>query len=103
MAPRFDPNYSGRKYGRPGVDEDPEAETRKLKAMYKTEKKAAVKELRKDNRFLAAEKARRQNEKDSEYNERMARTVGVISSERAEQKQMQRMKSIAKLRAGKKK
>lgn len=99
IAPRFDPNFSGRKY----IDEGPAAESNKLKSQYKKEKKDAMRELRKDNKFLATEKAQVQAKKDREYSEKMARTVGTISSERAEQKKAERMKSIAKLRAGKKK
>lgn len=71
--------------------------------MYKKEKKAAVRELRKDAKFLASEKARQQAEKDKEYNAKMAKAVSSISSERAEEKMADRMKKIARLRAGKNK
>jgi len=59
-----------------------------------------MRELRKDNRFLAEEKAKRQAEKDRQYVEKMARAVGGIAPERAEEKKMERVKSIQKLRAG---
>ncbi|KIO32815.1 hypothetical protein M407DRAFT_211561 [Tulasnella calospora MUT 4182] len=101
IAPKFDPNFGGWKSRE--EREDPAAEAAKLKTMYKKEKKAAVRELRKDAKFLANEKARTQAEKDKEYNAKMAKAVSGISSERAEEKMADRMKKIAKLRAGKNK
>ncbi|KAG9046707.1 nucleolar complex protein 14 [Tulasnella sp. UAMH 9824] len=101
IAPKFDPNFGGWK-SREERD-DPASEAAKLKAMYKKEKKAAVRELRKDAKFLASEKARQQAEKDKEYNAKMVKAVSSISSERAEEKMADRMKKIAKLRAGKNK
>ncbi|KAG8906997.1 nucleolar complex protein 14 [Tulasnella sp. 403] len=96
IAPMFDPNFSGRKH----TSKD-DSEAGKLKAMYKKEKKAAVKELRKDNKFLAIEKAKQQAEKDREYDAKMKRAVGEISNERAEEKKMARLKETEKKRAGK--
>lgn len=97
--PKFVENYSvSKRY-------DPDAErnaTNKLKAMYKKERKGAIRELRKDNRFLAGEKAREQAATDAAYNAKMRRIEGDITSERAEEKQMQREKGREKRRAGKK-
>lgn len=101
VAPKFDSNFGGWKSRE--EREDPVAESTRLKSMYKKEKKAAVRELRKDAKFIASEKARQQAEKDKEYNEKMVKAVSSISSERAEEKMMDRMKKIAKLRAGKNK
>lgn len=95
IVPSFQTEFSHRKHGK---ETDEHA---KLKALYKKEKKSAMRELRKDNRFLAAEKAKRQAEKDHDYNEKMAHVVGTIAPERAEQKKMERIKNIQKLRAGK--
>ena len=97
--PKFVENYSiSKRY-------DPDAErnaTNKLKAMYKKERKGAIRELRKDNKFLAGEKAREQAVTDAAYNAKMRRIEGDITSERAEEKQMQREKGREKRRAGRK-
>lgn len=98
IAPKFDLNYSGRVF-----DDSPGAQANKLKAMYKKEKKSAIRELRRDTKFLAVEKAQQAAKKDRDYQEKMIRAVGAISSERAEEKQMERMKSLSKLRAAKQK
>ncbi|KAG8884046.1 nucleolar complex protein 14 [Tulasnella sp. 331] len=95
VVPSFETGFSHRKHG-----QEKDGYT-KLKSMYKKEKKSAIRELRKDNRFLAAEKAKRQAEKDREYSEKMSRAVGGIAPERAEEKKMERIKGIQKMRAGK--
>jgi nucleolar protein 14 len=87
FAPRFEDDFA------PGRHYDPDAErnaSNKLKALYKKERKGAIRELRKDNRFLAGEKAREQAEKDQAYNAKMRRVEGEITIERAEEKEMQR-------------
>lgn len=73
----------------------------KLKAMYKKEKKGAIRELRKDNRFLAEEQMKRQEEVDKGYKARITRAVGEIQTERHEQKQMEKEKMREKRRSGK--
>ncbi|AFR93321.2 nucleolar protein 14 [Cryptococcus neoformans C23] len=96
-APRFEENFA------PGKHYDPDTErnaSAKLKALYKKERKGAIRELRKDNRFLAGEKAREQGEKDKEYNARMRKAEGSITVERAEEKAMEREKAKEKRRAG---
>lgn len=77
-------------------------EAAKIKAQYKQERKGAIRELRKDARFLAAEQQRKQKEKDREYNERMKRVFSSLESERAEQKAMEKEKAKEKKRAGRK-
>ncbi|KZT05576.1 Nop14-like protein [Laetiporus sulphureus 93-53] len=74
----------------------------KLRRQYKQEKKGAIRELRKDARFLAAEQQRQQKEKDRAYNERMKQVFGSLESERAEEKAMEREKMKEKKRAGRK-
>ena len=86
-APRFEEDFA------PGHHYDPDAErnsSAKIKAMYKKERKGAIRELRKDNKFLAGEKAREQAEKDKAYNTKMRKVEGEINLERAEEKQMQK-------------
>lgn len=77
-------------------------EAAKLRNQYKQEKKGAIRELRKDARFLAGVEQKKQIEKDRAYNERMKRVFGSIEGERAEQKAMEREKSKEKRRAGRK-
>jgi nucleolar protein 14 len=77
-------------------------EAAKLRNQYKQERKGAIRELRKDARFLAGVEQKKQIEKDRAYNERMKRVLGSIEGERAEQKAMEREKSKEKRRAGRK-
>lgn len=73
---------------------DPDAERNeaaKLKSMYKKERKGAIRELRKDAKFLAVEKAKERKEKDEGYEKRMRSVVGSIATtERAEEKAAER-------------
>lgn len=75
--------------------------TAKLKSLYKKEKKGAIRELRKDNKFLAGVKAGEARFKDEGYKERMRKVEGSIQVERAEEKEMEREKKREKRRAGK--
>jgi nucleolar protein 14 len=72
----------------------------KLRNQYKQERKGAIRELRKDSRFLAGVEQKKQIEKDRTYNERMRRVFGSIEGERAEEK-AEREKAKDKRRAGK--
>ena len=73
-----------------------------MRAQFKQERKGAIRELRKDARFLANVEQKKEIEKDRAYNERMKRVVGSIESERAEEKRMEREKSKEKRRSGRK-
>ena len=77
-------------------------EAAKLRRQYKQERKGAIRELRKDARFLAAEQQKQQKEKDKAYNDRMRRVFGSLESERAEEKAMEREKTKEKKRSGRK-
>ena len=86
-APKFEDDFA------PGRHYDPDTErnsSAKVRSLYKKERKGAIRELRKDNRFLAGEKAREQQVKDSAYTSKMRRVEGEINLERAEEKAMQR-------------
>ncbi|KAF7302262.1 hypothetical protein MIND_00793300 [Mycena indigotica] len=86
-------------------NQDPDKERNeaaKLRAQYKQERKGAIRELRKDARFLAGVEQERQREKDRAYGERMQKVVGEIQTERAEEKAMEREKAKQKKRAGRK-
>jgi nucleolar protein 14 len=97
-TPKFESDFA------PGKHYDPDADrnaTAKLKSLYKKEKKGAIRELRKDNRFLAGVKAGEARTKDEGYRERMRKVEGSIQVERAEEKEMEREKKREKRRAGK--
>jgi nucleolar protein 14 len=76
-------------------------EAAKLRRQYKDEKKGAIRELRKDARFLAGVQQEQQRAKDDAYASRMKRVFGSIEGERAEEKQMEKEKARDKKRAGK--
>lgn len=78
------------------------AEANKLRRQYKEERKGAIRELRKDAKFLASVQQKRQQDKDLAYNERMRKVHGSIEVERAEQKSMEREKAKEKKRSGRK-
>ena len=82
--------------------DDERAAASKLRYQYKQERKGAIRELRKDARFLAAEQQKKQKEKDRTYNDRMKRVFGSLESERAEEKAAEREKQRDKRRAGRK-
>ncbi|KAF9006737.1 nucleolar protein 14 [Cyathus striatus] len=77
-------------------------EAAKLRSQYKQERKGAIRELRKDARFLAGVQQQEQFEKDKTYNSSMKRVFGSIEGERAEEKAMEREKAKEKRRAGRK-
>lgn len=61
-----------------------------------------MRELRKDNRFLAAVVQERKEAQDMAYNERVKKLMGGLEGERAEQRREERVKVKEKKRAGKK-
>ncbi|KAH9943198.1 Nop14-like protein [Epithele typhae] len=77
-------------------------EVAKLRAQLKQERKGAIRELRKDARFLATEQSKKQKAKDQVYRDSMKRVFGTLESERAEEKAMEREKSKEKRRGGRK-
>ncbi|KAH9999986.1 nucleolar protein 14 [Russula vinacea] len=77
-------------------------EAAKLRRQYKEERKGAIRELRKDARFLAGVEQEKRREKDRTYHERMKKVFGGIEVERAEEKELEREKAREKRRAGRK-
>ncbi|KAH7912968.1 nucleolar protein 14 [Hygrophoropsis aurantiaca] len=77
-------------------------EAAKLRYQVKQERKGAIRELRKDAKFLAAIEHKKQREKDHAYKDRMNRVFNSLEGERAEQKAMDREKSRDRKRAGRK-
>jgi nucleolar protein 14 len=73
-----------------------------LRYQYKQERKGAIRELRKDSRFLASVEQKKQLDKDRTYKDSMKKVFGSIEGERAEQKAMEREKFREKKRSGRK-
>ncbi|GAA97776.1 uncharacterized protein L969DRAFT_91325 [Mixia osmundae IAM 14324] len=70
----------------------------KFKALYKKERKGAIRELRKDNRFIAGEKAKIKASKDDAYRSKIAKITAGLQDERAEEKAFERTKKREKRR-----
>lgn len=97
-VPKFDSHSSSYLRNR---DPDYERnEAAKLRRQYKQEKRGAIRELRKDAKFLAGVQEKEQQEKDRRYNERIKKAIASIEPERAEEKAMLREKARDKRRAG---
>jgi nucleolar protein 14 len=97
--PKFSMSTSGSLFALGHVDPDRErAEAQKLRRQYKQEKKGAMRELRKDARFMADVREKEQREKDEAYEKRMRRVAGNLEGERAEEKQEARAKEREKQR-----
>ncbi|KAJ5752393.1 hypothetical protein N7520_009310 [Penicillium odoratum] len=76
--PKFEENFNPDKHYDPDRER---AESNRLKAEYKREKKGAMRELRKDASFVAREKLREKKERDSEYEKKYKRLVAEIQNE----------------------
>lgn len=74
------------------------AEAAKLRALYRKERKGAIRELRKDNKFLAGEKSKAREQADAAYKSKITRIMGGLEEERAEEKKFERTKEREKAR-----
>ncbi|SPO21562.1 related to NOP14 - nuclear and nucleolar protein with possible role in ribosome biogenesis [Ustilago trichophora] len=84
---------------------DPDVERvqiQKMKALIKKERKGAIRELRRDNQFIAEVRRQDQAEEDRTYKKKMDKIMSTLQVERSEQKQLERAKANIKRRAGKK-
>ncbi|KAL5508166.1 NOP14 [Sanghuangporus vaninii] len=98
--PKFESHSSG--YLRKNDPDQERAAAAKLRYQYKQERKGAIRELRKDARFMASIKEKEQQEKDRSYTDSMNKVFASIERERAEQKKMEKEKVKEKRRAGRK-
>jgi nucleolar protein 14 len=99
-VPKFESSSSN--YFRHQDPDHEKNEQAKMLNQYKKERKGAIRELRKDAKFLARVQQERQQEKDRAYHASMKRVFGSIEGERAEQKAMEREKQKDKKRSGRK-
>ncbi|KAI9834733.1 MAG: hypothetical protein M1819_002818 [Sarea resinae] len=76
--PKFEESYQPSKHYDPDRER---AETAKLRAEHKREKKGALRELRKDANFVARESLREKKERDAEYEKKYRRLVAEIQGE----------------------
>ena len=92
--PKFEVDYHPEKY----YDVDRErAESGKLKAEHKRERKGALRELRKDSRFIAREELREKKEKDEAYEKKYRRLIAEIQGQEGkEAKEYEREKRARK-------
>ncbi|KAI4226634.1 MAG: hypothetical protein LQ349_006848 [Xanthoria aureola] len=76
--PKFEESFNPDKHYDPDRDR---AETNKLKAEHKKERKGALRELRKDANFIARESLREKKENDAQYEKKFKRLVAEIQGE----------------------
>ncbi|KNC49966.1 nucleolar complex protein 14 [Thecamonas trahens ATCC 50062] len=87
-TPLFEEEYM------PTKDYDPDkvrSELRKMKRKIKDERKGAMRELRKDNAYLAAEASRKRARDDAEYQTKIKGIYASLESEQAEANKLARM------------
>jgi nucleolar protein 14 len=70
-VPKFENDYAPNKHYDP---DSARAEASRLRAALRKEKKGAIRELRKDNRFLAGERAKIRAETDAQYHQKVSVT-----------------------------
>ncbi|ESZ97958.1 hypothetical protein SBOR_1629 [Sclerotinia borealis F-4128] len=76
--PKFEDSYNPDKHYDPDRER---ADTAKLRAEHKQERKGAMRELRKDSNFIARESLRQKKEKDAAHDKKMKRLVAEIQGE----------------------
>jgi nucleolar protein 14 len=96
--PKFEESFNPDKHYDPNKER---AEAAKLRAEYKRERKGAMRELRKDAKFIARESLREKKERDSAYEKKYKRLVAEIQGEEgmeanAYERERQRRKKVKK-------
>ncbi|KAL9112012.1 MAG: hypothetical protein Q9227_003632 [Pyrenula ochraceoflavens] len=76
--PKFEDSYHPRRFNDPDRER---AQFNKLRAEHKRERKAAMRELRKDANFIARESLREKKEKDAAYEQKFKKLVAQIQGE----------------------
>jgi nucleolar protein 14 len=87
QLPKFEENYSVDKHYDPDRDR---AEVKRLRALHRKAHKSAMRELRRDNQFIAAERAREQKEKDEAYKRKIRHITGILAQEQGEKNRLER-------------
>lgn len=100
LAPKFEENYSlDRKSYDPNRDR---AELNKLRAQVKKERKATLRDIRRDTAFMAREKISTRRQADKEYHEKLARLERTIATEEGAEKNAYEREKKARKRANRK-
>lgn len=94
--PKFEETYDPDKHYDPDRDR---AELAKLQKEHKRERKGALRELRKDTRFMAREKLRIKKAKDEAYEKKYKRLVAEIQSEEGKEANAYEREKSARKRA----
>ncbi|KAI8979383.1 nucleolar protein 14 [Mycotypha africana] len=87
--PKFELGYSMDRHYDPDRER---AQLKKLEAQVKKEKKGALRELRKDNMFIARERAKERKQKDAEYNKMVKGVMSLLEGEQSEKNKLEREK-----------
>lgn len=87
--PKFEKAYSMDKHYDPDHER---SQMHKLESQIKKEKKGALRELRKDNQFIAREKVKERKHKDDEYNKMVKGVMNILEGEQSEMKRLEREK-----------
>ncbi|KAJ1975048.1 nucleolar complex protein 14 [Dimargaris verticillata] len=88
FVPKFEDNYSLDRH----YDADrQQAELKRLKHKHTRELRGAMRELRKDAQFLAAERLRVVKERDQEYNTKIRRIMGALGDQEGDLRASDRM------------
>ncbi|SCV72718.1 BQ2448_4255 [Microbotryum intermedium] len=91
--PKFDEGFNPNRRFDPDTERN---EANKLRSLVNKEKKGAIRELRKDNRFLAGEEAKKKKEKDLAYEAKIKKIMVGLADERAEEKKEKGIKEHGK-------
>lgn len=92
--PKFEESFNPDKHYDPDRER---AESSKLKAEHKRERKGAMRELRKDANFIARESLKEKKERDAAYEKKYKRLIAEIQGEEGrESKQYEREKEHRK-------
>ncbi|ODV89954.1 hypothetical protein CANCADRAFT_31063 [Tortispora caseinolytica NRRL Y-17796] len=84
LAPKFDPNYS---IDRKSKNSDPQAqELSKLRYQVKQERKAALREVRKEQKFVAEQEIQSKRKRDAEYHAELNKLHRSIQTEEGAEK-----------------
>jgi nucleolar protein 14 len=80
--PKFEENFNPNSHYDPDKER---AQAKRLEKEFKREKKGAMRELRKDNNFMAREGLREKKEKDRQYEEKYRKLVSEVQGEAGQQ------------------
>ncbi|KAI8851833.1 nucleolar protein 14 [Chytridium lagenaria] len=93
-APKFDVNYSLDR--RQDVNRE-QAKSKKMKAEYKKEFKGAIRELRKDGKFIARKRLEEKTKEAQRYKKKMDSILGDLANQEGAMRGMEKMKKKMRL------